>query len=90
MKHTKEKNGLMYTLVGEYYVPGLVSVEAQVTYGKYRMLRREYLKEHRKSRYNILIMQGRLNEHLNKVDQEVKDKIEVLVKQMMEKDGESA
>lgn len=87
MKRTREKNELMYTLVGEYYVPGLVSGEAQVTYGKYGMLRREYLKKHRKSRYNILIMQGKLNEHLNEVDKEAKNKLEMLVKQMMEQDG---
>lgn len=68
-------------------MPNLVSSEVQATYGKYGMLRREYLKEHRKSRYNILTMQGKLNKHLNEVDQEVKDKLEILVKQMMEREG---
>lgn len=87
MMTTKEKNGITYTLVGEYYVPDLMSGKVQVTYGKYGMLRRNYLKQYRKSRYNILIMQGKLNEHLNEVDQEAKDKLEMLVKQMMERDG---
>ena len=82
----KEKKGLTYSLVGEYYVPDLVSGEVQATYGKYGMLHREYLKKHRNARYNILIMQGKLNEHLNEVDQEVKDKLEILVKQRMEQE----
>ena len=87
MMCTKEKKGLTYTLVGEYYVPDLVSGEVQATYGKYGMLRREYLKKHRKARYNILIMQGKLNKHLNEVDQEAKDKLEMIVNQMMEQEG---
>lgn len=86
MMNTKEKNGLTYKLAGEYYVPDFVSSEVQATYGKYGILRREYLKKHRKARYNNLIMQGKLNKHLNEVDQEAKDKIEMLVKQMMEQD----
>lgn len=32
-------------------------------------------------------MQGKLNKHLNEVDREAKDKLEMLVKQMMEQDG---
>ena len=87
MMCTKEKKGLTYTLVGEYYVPDLVSGEVQATYGKYGMLHREYLKKHRNARYNILIMQGKLNEHLNEVDKEAKNKLEMLVKQMKEQEG---
>lgn len=68
-------------------MPDLVSGEVQATYGKYGMFRRNYLKQYRKSRYNILIMQGKLNEHLNEADQEAKDKLEMLVKQMMEREG---
>lgn len=86
MMCTKEKKGLTYTLVGEYYVPDLVSGEVQATYRKYGMLHREYLKKHRKARYNILIMQGKLNKYLNEVDQEAKDKLEMLVKQMKEQE----
>ena len=32
-------------------------------------------------------MQGKLNEHLNEVDKEAKNKLEMLVKQMMEQVG---
>ncbi len=43
-----ETNGLYYTLHGDYYLPNLVLPEMEaVSIGKYGILRREYLKEHR-------------------------------------------
>ena len=42
-----EKNGLSYTLCGDYYLPDLVLNEEEPTYGKYGMLRKQFLKEHR-------------------------------------------
>ena len=41
-----EKNGMSYTLHGDYYLPDLVLNEAEPTYGKYGMLRKQFLKEH--------------------------------------------
>lgn len=38
-------------------------------------------------KYQILLLQGELVEHLNQIDEEARDKEERLVKQMMEKDG---
>ena len=49
------------------------------------MLRRTYLKEHKKEIYSLLIAQGKLVEHLNQVDQEANDKMELLVEQMAER-----
>ena len=40
------KNGLDYTLVGDYYLPDLEIESSQPIY-KYGRLRLEYLKEHR-------------------------------------------
>ena len=42
-----EKNGLSYTLCGNYYLPDLVLNEEEPTYGKYGMLRKQFLKEHK-------------------------------------------
>lgn len=83
-----ENNGLSYTLHGDYYLPDLVLPEEEpVTYGKYGMLRRTFLKEHKKGIYSLLIAQGKLVEHLNQVDQEANDKMELLVEQMAERQG---
>ena len=50
-----EKNGMSYTLHGDYYLPDLVLNEAEPTYGKYGMLRKQFLKEHRSARYQYLL-----------------------------------
>ena len=82
-----EKNGLSYTLHGDYYLPNLVLNEEEPTYGKYGMLRKQFLKEHRSARYQYLLLIGKLNEHLNQTDQEAREQVETLMEQMTEKQG---
>ena len=77
-----EKNGLSYTLHGDYYLPDLVINEDEPTYGKYGMLRKQFLKEHRPARYQYLLMTGMLTEHLKVVDQEAREQVEILMKQI--------
>ena len=82
-----EKNGISYTLHGDYYLPDLVLREEEPTYGKYGMLRKQFLKEHRSARYQYMLLTEKLNEHLNQIDQEVREQVEMLMKQMAEKKG---
>ena len=82
-----EKNGLTYMLCGDYYLPDLVLNEEEPTYGKYGMLRKQFLKEHRSARYQNMLLTGKLNEHLNQIDQEAREQVEMLMKQMAEKQG---
>ena len=79
------KNGMSYTLHGDYYLPDLVLNEEEPTYGKYGMLRKQFLKEHRSARYQYMLLTGKLNEHLNLIDQEVRKQVETLMEQMAEK-----
>ena len=80
-----EKNGLNYTLHGDYYLPDLEINEEEPTYRKYGIMRKQFLKEHRNARYQYLVLTGKLTEHLNQIDAEARDREEQLVKQMMEK-----
>ena len=82
-----EKNGMSYTLHGDYYLPDLVLREEEPTYGKYGMLLKQFLKEHRSARYQYMLLTGKLNEHLNQIDQEVREQVETLMEQMTEKQG---
>ena len=82
-----EKNGLSYTLYGDYYLPNLEIAEEEPTYGKYEIMRKQFLKEHRSARYQYLVLTGKLTEHLNQVDKEVREKIEMLAEQMAEQWG---
>ena len=88
MKSTFEKMGGTYTLGADgIYYPNLVSTDEEPHYGKYGMLRRTYLKEHRPAMYSLYMLEDRLVEHLNLVDDEAQERMEVLVHQMMEKQG---
>ena len=88
MKSTFEKMGGTYTLGADgIYYPNLVSTDEEPHYGKYGMLRKTYLKEHRPAMYSLYILEDRLVEHLNLVDDEAQERMEVLVHQMMERQG---
>ncbi len=39
-----EKNGLSYTLHGDYYLPDLEMNEEEPRYGKYGIMRKQFLK----------------------------------------------
>ena len=82
-----EKNGLSYTLYGDYYLPNLEIAEEEPTYGKYEIMRKQFLKEYRSARYQYLVLTGKLTEHLNQVDKEAREKVEMLVEQMAEQWG---
>ena len=79
-----EKNGLNYTLHGDYYLPDLEINEEEPTYGKYGIMRKQFLKEHRSGRYQYLVLTGKLTKHLNQTDKEVREKVEMLMEQMAE------
>lgn len=82
-----EKNGLGYTLHGDYYLPDIVLNEEEPMYGKYGMIRERFLKEHRPAKYQYLMLTGKLTGHLNQVDKEAREKVEMLIEQMAEKEG---
>ena len=88
MKSTFEKMGGTYTLGADgIYYPNLVSTDEEPHYGKYGMMRKTYLKEHRPVMYSLYMLEDRLVEHLNLVDDEAQERIDVLMRQMMEKQG---
>lgn len=82
-----EKNELNYTLHGDYYLPDLEINEEEPTYRKYGIMRKQFLKEHRSARYQYLVLTGKLTEQLNQVDKEAREKVEMLMEQMVEQWG---
>ena len=88
MKSTFEKIGGTYTLGADgIYYPNLVSTDEEPHYGKYGIMWKTYLKEHRPAMYPLYMLEDRLTEHLNAVDDEAQDRMGILVRQMMEKQG---
>ena len=88
MKSTFEKMGGTYTLGADgIYYSNLVSTDEEPHYGKYGMMRKTYLKEHRPAMYSLYMLEDRLTEHLNTVDDEAQERMDILVRQMMERQG---
>ncbi|WP_195548995.1 TnpV protein, partial [Coprococcus comes] len=65
----------------------LVSTDEEPHYGKYGMMRKTYLKEHRLAKYSLYMLEDRLTEHLNAVDDEAQERMGILVRQMMDRQG---
>lgn len=74
---------LTYSKAGDYLIPDLtIGDEPQPTYGKYGMLRKRWMKEHRKGTYSQLLLSGKLNRHIAETDMLAHDFISRLVKEM--------
>ena len=89
MKSILEEMGGTYTLGadGLYYPDLTVPDTEEAHYGKYGMLRKQYLKNHHKAIYFTLLTSSELTRHLNEIDDEANEMFELLVKQIMERQG---
>lgn len=65
---------LTYTQQGDYLLPDLALPEEQTHIGKYGMLRKTYLKNHRKGMYASLMLSGKLDSHLSEIDQTARER----------------
>jgi len=73
---------LTYHQEGDYLLPDLTVPEAPKL-GKYGMLRRSYLRKSRQGIYTGLLLSGKLNSHLEKVDRQAKERVDHLFFQMV-------
>ncbi|MDD4495553.1 MAG: TnpV protein [Eubacteriales bacterium] len=73
---------------GDYRVPNLiVPEEDQVVLGKYALLRKKYLKQHRRILFVNLLTGGTLNQHLMEIEQTALNRMELLTAQMAKAEG---
>ncbi len=80
---------LTYTTTPEgYRIPNLtLPDEPDCDIGRFGLMRRHYLKNHRKGLFSILLMSGKLNSHLSEIDQAAQDRMRLITTQMMEAEG---
>ena len=79
---------LTYRMEGDYRVPNLaVPEEGQVVLGKYALLRKNYLKQHRRILFVNLLTSGTLNEHLTEIEQTAQERMELITRQMAAAQG---
>ena len=81
-------NELTYTMQGEYRLPNLLPPqEPEVTLGKYGLMRRRYLRQHRRVTYTNLLTSGKLTEHLQEIEQTARSRMEQITAQMARAEG---
>ena len=77
---------LTYRTEGDYRLPNLEAPEAPKV-GKYGMLRRSYLANHRRGIYTGMLLTGELNSHLAENDREATEMVERLTARMAREQG---
>ena len=81
-------NGLWYELHGDYYLPCLAIPEEEVhTIGIWGRKHQQHLREHRPIIYSDLVLSGKLYSYLADIDTQARNKLDLLVMQLAEKEG---
>ncbi len=55
--------------------------------GKYGLLRKSYLKEHKRGWYSSLLLTGKLDAHLAEIDRSCNERIELIMNQLARREG---
>ena len=77
---------LTYKTESDYRLPNLTVPEAPKV-GKYGMLRRSYLANHRRGIYTGMLLSGKLNSHLEEIDRQATEMVEQLTARMAREQG---
>lgn len=79
---------LTYHRCGDYLLPNLeLAPEDRQPIGKYGRMRLAYLQAHRPGLYTRLMLSGKLIPHLVETDASCKERLDLLIPQMMQQEG---
>ena len=79
---------ITYTKIGNYQLPNLYLQEQKMKpLGKYSMMRLQYLKTNKPCQYQILVMKGKLKEHLIEIENTAQTRIQLIMKSMIMKEN---
>ena len=84
---TDPRTGLDYELVGDYYLLAGDDDPAPQPLGLWGRRRLAYLKAHRRSLYNDLLLSGKLENHLHAIDDDATAMAEHLTAQLSRAEG---
>ena len=84
---TDENTGISYTLVGDVYIPNLVSTDTNYEIGCWGRKHKEYIKQYKPSFYTTLLTQCILNSYLHDVDVRATETYDALVKKLAKQEG---
>ena len=82
------QNGIKYELRGEQYYPMIEIIEQEEhKIGKYGLLHRDYIKQHKRGTYITLLTEDKLNAHLHEIDVQANSMIEAIVANLARERG---
>lgn len=84
---TDENTGISYTLVGDVYIPNLVSTDTNYKIGYWGRKHKEYIKQYKPAFYTTLLTQCKLNSYLHDIDVRATEMYDTLVKQLAEQEN---
>lgn len=84
---TDKITGISYTLVGDVYIPNLVSTDTNYEIGCWGRKHKEYIKQYKPAFYTTLLTQCKLNSYLHDVDLRATEMYDTLVKQLAKQEG---
>ena len=89
MKSSFEQRGGTYRQVGDYRIPNLILPpdEAAIRLGKWGMLHKNYMIQHKKVQFTIMLSQETLWMYLSEVDKQASTMFSRLVEQMKVNEG---
>ena len=79
-----EQMGGTYVHLGGYLLPslGIAPIEESRSIGKYGLLRKSYLKDHKTGWYQSMLLTGKLDKHLVDIDEQARERFERIIEQM--------
>ena len=87
MKDRIEENGIVYKLVGDYYIPVLELLDEERVIGKYGRMHREHLKEYNPMMFNDLVLTGQLWMYLADLNEQAQRRLQFIIGQMQENEN---
>lgn len=84
---TDENTGISYTLVGDVYIPNLVTTDTNYKIGYWGRKHKEYIKQYKPAFYTTLLTQCKLNSYLHDVDVRATEMYDALVKKLAKQEG---
>ncbi|MBO6232971.1 MAG: TnpV protein [Clostridia bacterium] len=80
---------LEYRKIGDYYIPNIISQKNIKNFklGKYGRLRLNYLKNHKRALYMILLAENELQKHLMDIEENANQRLELLIKKFVVKEN---
>ena len=84
MKDKITENGIVYKLVGDYYIPVLALLDEERTIGKYGRMHRDYLEEHNQMIFNDLLLTGQIWTYLADLNEQAQHRVQLIIRQMQE------